>query len=1008
LKKIFIFLLAFIVSLAQWNIGMVQVHAVDYKFNNGLIRFDQSSPTAINTNTGFLNQPFYHSADGNWYKLTFSSYPLDFALAEGGDGSSSYNINGSYVDTNIGLAFSNLVIDSSGLIINGDLSYGILKTSGTITINDKSILVENTFDLKEGKSFVKITTKIINQSSTESLTNLRYWVGTRDDYVGNSDRPTKVKGNIIDGVFTPISSTSDLASAVQITTASEGVLFYTTEVGANMSVKGCCSFVNATQIDPVSSAITTTTTDGSYAMFLRLNDLASSESQTVIWYYAAGALADLASVVSDVGSAAAGSLNVSYTGLNTSFKSTTVAQGYYVVVARNATAPSAAQIKAGHDATNNSALISGTIEMLADVEAEFEISGLTEGSDYDLYFVTEYIDTANGDTPTFTAPVKTSFSTTAYSAPILDTEDATPLSASISNTNATINGEVSGDGMDGTAGSVAYGVCYSKSAFTSTGEGVNCFKVGTGTGSFSTTLTGLERNTTYYVRTYATNSEGTSYSSQSTFTTANVMEQQVNYHTNGGTSISSAMIEIETLIIEPNKPDRNGYSFGGWYTDSALQNAFNFLTTPMPTSELNLYAKWNTTSYSISYDYDGGSGTNPTSYTINESITFNAPTKDGYQFLGWTPITGISAGSTGNISVLANWKFVPRNPILGDLSLMFISVEEAQFSLAIIDYGNPRLNSFTYFLTNQATGITTSNKLGVDMKIDLSGLQTYDEYTLKVVASNGNTTVESNTLIFKPKLSDQDEDGVPDVRDAYPEDPSRSMDVTKIQPDISPKRTFVGNLMDIQSKQYEISISQKDLMGLSASDNILVIMGSVQFIIPVAMLDVIISNTTGESAYLRLKVEPRVIEINPSTGQSILDEVDMDVLAAFNYLLFRVYSDGSEEAISELGGTIKVGIGLNELEGEYDPSKMEVYFYNSDDGSIKTMQAIYDPVNQSLVFLTEHFSYYVLGIKKKDDPINTGLKIVFLAIAVCLTIIYSIIWFFKKKKSKKVLNQIPQ
>jgi uncharacterized repeat protein (TIGR02543 family) len=994
------------VTLAQWNIGMIQVHAVDYKFNNGLIRFDISG-NPIYESTGFLNQPFYHSADDNWYKLTYSSYPLDYGFGEGGDGSNNWNLNGEYTDTNQGLEITDLNIDTSGLIVDGTLTYGTLKTTGNVVVNDKTIFLINTFVLELGKSFVKITTEIKNPHTEISLTNLRYWVGTRDDWVGDSDGPTKQRGTIINGVFTPLSNVANSASAIQITTASEGVLFYTTESTANMSINSCCSFSNATNTNPETCTISATG-DGSYSMFMRLNDLGPGESQVVTWYYAAGALADLESVVSDVGSAAAGSLNVSYTGLNTSFKSTTGAQGYYVVVAKNATAPSAAQIKAGHDATNNSALVSGTIEMLADVEAEFEISGLTEGSDYDLYFVTEYIDTANSNTPTFTAPVKTSFSTTAYSAPILDTEDATPLSASISNTNATINGVVSGDGMGGTAGSVTYGVCYSTSAFTSSGEGVNCFEVGTGTGSFSTTLTGLERNTTYYVRTYATNSEGTSYSSQTTFTTANVMEQQVNYYTNGGTSISSAMIEIETLIIEPNKPDRNGYSFGGWYTDSALQNAFNFLTTPMPTSELNLYAKWNTTSYSISYDYDGGSGTNPTSYTINESIIFNAPTKEGYQFLGWTPLTGISAGSTGNVSVLANWKFVPRNPILGDLSLMFISVEEAQFSLAIIDYGNPRLNSFTYFLTNQATGITTSNKLGVDMKIDLSGLQTYDEYTLKVVASNGNTTVESNTLIFKPKLSDQDEDGVPDVRDAYPEDPSRSMDVTKIQPDISPKRTFVGNLMDIQSKQYEISISQKDLMGLSASDNILVIMGSVQFIIPVAMLDVIISNTTGESAYLRLKVEPRVIEINPSTGQSILDEVDMDVLAAFNYLLFRVYSDGSEEAISELGGTIKVGIGLNELEGEYDPSKMEVYFYNSDDGSIKTMQAIYDPVNQSLVFLTEHFSYYVLGIKKKDDPINTGLKIVFLAIAVCLTIIYSIIWFFKKKKSKKVLNQIPQ
>ena len=41
----------------------------------------------------------------------------------------------------------------------------------------------------------------------------------------------------------------------------------------------------------------------------------------------------------------------------------------------------------------------------------------------------------------------------------------------------------------------------------------------TGTGAFTSALTGLAGNTTYYVRAYATNSAGTSYGSETTFTT---------------------------------------------------------------------------------------------------------------------------------------------------------------------------------------------------------------------------------------------------------------------------------------------------------------------------------------------------------------------------------------------------------------------------------------------------------------------------------------------------------
>ena len=42
---------------------------------------------------------------------------------------------------------------------------------------------------------------------------------------------------------------------------------------------------------------------------------------------------------------------------------------------------------------------------------------------------------------------------------------------------------------------------------------------GSGTGSFTSSITGLSKNTTYYVRAYATNSKGTSYGEQKSFTT---------------------------------------------------------------------------------------------------------------------------------------------------------------------------------------------------------------------------------------------------------------------------------------------------------------------------------------------------------------------------------------------------------------------------------------------------------------------------------------------------------
>ncbi|MBQ6728733.1 MAG: hypothetical protein IJQ83_01215 [Bacteroidales bacterium] len=75
---------------------------------------------------------------------------------------------------------------------------------------------------------------------------------------------------------------------------------------------------------------------------------------------------------------------------------------------------------------------------------------------------------------------------------------------------------------DGGADITARGICWSTSQ-TPTISG-NHTTDGTGTGSFNSTMTGLTPNTTYYVRAYATNSEGTAYGEVVSFTT---MEQNL-------------------------------------------------------------------------------------------------------------------------------------------------------------------------------------------------------------------------------------------------------------------------------------------------------------------------------------------------------------------------------------------------------------------------------------------------------------------------------------------------
>jgi len=84
----------------------------------------------------------------------------------------------------------------------------------------------------------------------------------------------------------------------------------------------------------------------------------------------------------------------------------------------------------------------------------------------------------------------------------------------ITETSAQTGGEVVDDGREVVT---VRGVCWN----TSPGPTISDSKTidGGGTGNFSSALTGLNKGTTYYVRAYATNSEGTGYGNEQSFKT---------------------------------------------------------------------------------------------------------------------------------------------------------------------------------------------------------------------------------------------------------------------------------------------------------------------------------------------------------------------------------------------------------------------------------------------------------------------------------------------------------
>ena len=133
-----------------------------------------------------------------------------------------------------------------------------------------------------------------------------------------------------------------------------------------------------------------------------------------------------------------------------------------------------------------------------------QMEGLEEDTKYYVRaYATNSAGTSYGNENSFTTGQT-------ITSPTVTTDDVT----NITQTTATSGGNVTSDG--GAAVTVR-GVCWSTSQNPTTAD--NLTTDGSGIGAFISSLTGLTANTTYYVRAYATNSAGTSYGNEKSFTT---------------------------------------------------------------------------------------------------------------------------------------------------------------------------------------------------------------------------------------------------------------------------------------------------------------------------------------------------------------------------------------------------------------------------------------------------------------------------------------------------------
>ncbi|MDY2696217.1 MAG: InlB B-repeat-containing protein [Eubacteriales bacterium] len=154
--------------------------------------------------------------------------------------------------------------------------------------------------------------------------------------------------------------------------------------------------------------------------------------------------------------------------------------------------------------------------------------------------------------------------------------------------------------------------------------------------------------------------------------------------------VNPVEVYVDTIIQAPTI-NRENYNLLGWYTDSDFNNKWDFGNKV--TANMTLYAKWEKLTYTIRYEYNGGTALGRTFHECEVLKNSKAlkpegseiPTLDKYELLGW--FTSLEATTPYNFDTI----------VTGDL-ILYAKWERAYFDV-IFNYNGGKVGNDTYLIT---------------------------------------------------------------------------------------------------------------------------------------------------------------------------------------------------------------------------------------------------------------------------------------------------------------------
>lgn len=213
------------------------------------------------------------------------------------------------------------------------------------------------------------------------------------------------------------------------------------------------------------------------------------------------------------------------------------------------------------------------------------------------------------------------------------------------------------------------------------------------------------------------------------------------------------LAEEGNSISLPSPPEKDGYTFDGWYADESFTQEY---TDSAPISQdTDIYAKFTPKVYTITYNIDGGTNPNTTtSFTVEDKVVLADAQKPGYLFKGWKNgdeyMTAIPKGTAENISLTAVFQ-------KEGYTIFYENVDGAYHS-----------NQKAYAVDDETFEINPANKEGYNfdgwyLTEDFSG----DEITEIAKGTTGNLTLYAKFDLMEYTITYENTKGAENRNENY-------------------------------------------------------------------------------------------------------------------------------------------------------------------------------------------------------------------------------------------------